>query len=131
MAKYSYQCPSPLGLLSLIIGEYYEPNNGRELFEVRLLLDERDVTGLYFGSWPYVNGDLENYHALSPDGIWMFVPKESDHFLIHLPSSQKVDLPPLSLSAVNFAGNKFEENFLVIKSKTGDLRIDLAGILPK
>jgi hypothetical protein len=81
-----YECPSPSSVFHLNIGEYHEPNKGRELFAVKLMLEERDVTEQYFGDWPFVPIQLEHYQALSPDGQWMYMPKEDGHFVIHLPS---------------------------------------------
>jgi hypothetical protein len=126
MNENSYKSPSSAGTFNLIIGEYHEPNNGRELFGVKLLLEERDVTAQYLGNWPYVPIYLDQYQALSPDEQWMYIPKEDGHFVIHLPSLQKVDLPILPLAAVNFMGNYFEEKMLIVKSRAGDLRVDLA-----
>jgi hypothetical protein len=121
----NFKAPSPDGVLNLLIGDYHEPNNGRELFTAKLMLDERDVTVHFFGEWPYVNFHLEEYQALSPDAQWMYLPKEGDHFLIHLPSLKKVDLPNFPLSSLNYTGNCFEAGVLVIKTRAGDLRIDL------
>ncbi len=121
----NYQCTSPSGSFNLIIGEYHEPNNGRELFGVKLMLEECDVTEQYFGNWPFVPIHLDQYQALSPDEQWMYIPKEDGHFVIHLPSLQKVDLPSLPFAAINFMGNYFEEKMLIVKSRAGDLRIDL------
>lgn len=109
-----------LNLLSTV-----EPNNGRMLYEVALLLDDKDVTATYFENWPHINFNLNNYNPMSADGNWIYIPKEGDHFLINSQTLDKSILPYLSFSAASFIGNYFIDSFLIILSYDEVIQKDL------
>jgi hypothetical protein len=101
------------GELQLTCISLEEPNNGRMLYGVRLTLDKTDVTNEYFDGWNYINA-IGTYEPISEDKKWIYIPKESHHFLINAETLQKVVLPALDFSAVRFIGNFFFGNFLLV-----------------
>lgn len=92
-----------------------EPNNGRMLWGVSLTLNGEDVTELYFGKWNYINC-VGDYEPLSGDKLWIYIPMEGSHFLINSQTLEKIDLPPLMLSAATYVKNVFYGHFLVVLS---------------
>ncbi|MBN8693009.1 MAG: hypothetical protein J0L69_07410 [Bacteroidetes bacterium] len=121
--KYSFRTIK--GILSLILLSSVEPNNGRMLYEVSLMLDDKDVTATYFENWPHINFNLNNYNPMSADGNWIYIPKEGDHFLINSQTLDKSILPYLSFSAATFIGNYFIDNSLIVLSYDEVIQKDL------
>ena len=110
----TYSFPTAKGTLQLTCLYECEPNNGRMLYEVKLSLDEADLTQQYFDGWNYINTALDRYILISHDKKWIYIPKEGDHFLINADTLEKTALPPLELSATSFIGNAFIGDFLLV-----------------
>ncbi len=114
----NYIFPTSKGDLCLNIINSIEPNNGRMLNEVRLLLKTKDKiedkTIEYFENWNYINYYLNEYQGISDDKKWIYIPKEMEHFIINTQTLKKTVLPNLELSAASFIRNIFYKQFLII-----------------
>jgi hypothetical protein len=91
-----------------------EPNNGRMLWEVELMINGQLVTGKYLGSLPTVTIGNHN-ETESPDGHFFFIPTESGGVVI----DAKQDFKPIYISckgqgASSFIGNVYDGNWLII-----------------
>lgn len=112
----TYLFKTAKGVGKLICLDGIEPNNGRMLYKISLLINEVDVTSHYFENINNINFYLRDYVAVSPDENWVYIPKEGDHFLIDTHTLQKVSLPYLAFSAATFKKNFFYQHFLIIVS---------------
>jgi hypothetical protein len=109
-----YLFPTAKGNLKLIIVNSIEPNNGRMLNEVQLFLNNEDKTAEYFENDNYINYYLNEYQAMSDDKKWIYIPKETNHFIINSETLEKIVLPNLKLSAASFSRNIFYQQILII-----------------
>ncbi|WP_276483536.1 hypothetical protein [Paraflavitalea pollutisoli] len=105
-----YRFNTAQGILELACIDIAEPNNGRMLYEVKLSLNDTDVTKKYFGSWSYINMNLSEYTPVSADKKWIYIPNESNHFLINADTLEKVELP----TAAFFKANQFTDDYLLV-----------------
>ncbi len=113
----SFSFPTAKGTLHLTCLYECEPNNGRMLYVVQLLLDEADVTRQFFDGWNHINTNLHKYVPVSGNKQWIYIPKEGDHFLINTATLEKTGLPDLEVSATTFIGNLFIGGYLLIVGK--------------
>jgi hypothetical protein len=100
------------GILKLKCTDIVEPNNGRMLYKVDLFLDDKNLTKEYFDDWNYINFYLNQYSPTNNE--WIYIPKESNHFLIKISTLEKIELPYLALSAVTFIKNIFINDYLIV-----------------
>ncbi|MCS3871170.1 hypothetical protein J3D55_004086 [Chryseobacterium ginsenosidimutans] len=77
------------GILKLKCIDIVEPNNGRVLYKVDLFLDDKNLTKEYFGDWNYMNFYLNQYSPTNNE--WIYIPKESNHFLIKISTLEKIE----------------------------------------
>lgn len=102
------------GVGELVCVDAIEPNNGRMLYKVKLLINNLDQTHLYFEDINTIVFYLNDYVPVSEDKKWMYVPKESNHFVINTHNLQKISLPNLTLSAATFIKNFYYQHFLIV-----------------
>ncbi|MCB9033891.1 MAG: hypothetical protein H6553_08645 [Chitinophagales bacterium] len=126
-----FQFKTAQGILLLRCTHIVEPNNGRMLYEVTLTLNNTDVTQKYFDNWQCINFNLSAYEGQSNDYPFIYIPKETHHFLINTNTLEKIDLPSLYLSTVNFISNQFNNQYLTIHSINEVQIVDLKQLTTK
>ncbi len=114
MHNYTFQIFNSIFELQIIDTIEWQPQ--RMLHQVTLSHNGKDVTAQYFGTWNYLNFNLDNYQGLSPDKKYLYIPKEGDHFVINTETLEKIELPEIPLSTLYFEGNSFIGDSLVILS---------------
>ncbi|WP_090106042.1 hypothetical protein [Chitinophaga sp. CF118] len=105
--------------ITLNLGDYKEPNNGRDLLVAELIINGEDRTTDYFGSWNLTSTKLDKYQFSDPDNRFCFIPKESPSFLIDTLTLDKFEF---GRADRDFVGNMFygdkhliiDRNFLVV-----------------
>ena len=100
--------------IKLVITGSDEPNNGRELWVADIYINGINQTEKYFGSWNWLNWNLENYVMDSPDGKYVFSPAEGGGFLINTSTLERINLPYNALSTIKFLKNEFSTDALII-----------------
>ena len=100
--------------IKLVITGSDEPNNGRELWVADIYINGINQTEKYFGSWNWLNWNLENYVMDSPDGKYVFIPAEGGGFLINTSTLERINLPYNALSTIKFQKNEFSTDALII-----------------
>ncbi len=100
--------------IKLVITGSDEPNNGRELWVADIYINGINQTEKYFGSWNWLNWNLENYVMDSPDGKYVFIPAEGGGFLINTSTLERINLPYNALSTIKFLKNEFSTDALII-----------------
>jgi hypothetical protein len=103
-----------------INGKYYiqivgfdEPNNGRELWEVKVFNESKDITSLLTSSRGFINFNTDQFQIDTNDSEFVYIPFEGVPKLIQTNDFTIIDLPYQPLSTVRFIGNKFERNHLM------------------
>jgi len=100
--------------IKLVITGSDEPNNGRELWVADIYINGINQTEKYFGSWNWLNWNLENYVMDSRDGKYVFIPAEGGGFLINTSTLERINLPYNALSTIKFLKNEFSTDALII-----------------
>ncbi|MBE2216605.1 MAG: hypothetical protein IAE90_00280 [Ignavibacteria bacterium] len=111
--------------IKLVITGTEEPNNGRELWVADIYMNGINQTEKYFGSWNWLNWNLQNYVMDSPDGSYVFIPAEGGGFLINTSTLERIDLPYNALSTIKFLKNEFTGNALKITYTDEVISVDL------
>lgn len=111
--------------IKLVITGTNEPNNGRELWVADIYMNGINQTEKYFGSWNWLNWNLDNYVMDSPDGKYVFIPAEGGGFLINTSTLERIDLPYNALSTIKFLKNEFTGNALKISYTDEVISVDL------
>jgi hypothetical protein len=100
--------------IALKIYGYDEPNNGRELWIADLQINNKSANNLFRQEWNRLNFRLDQYQFASADEQFVFIPAESESFLIHAPTLEVYYLEPVPLSTLGFKGNYFYQHKLII-----------------
>lgn len=117
--------------IKLVITGSDEPNNGRELWVADIYINGINQTEKYFGSWNWLNWNLENYVMDSPDGKYVFIPAEGGGFLINTSTLERINLPYNALSTIKFQKNEFEQDALILTYSDETIEINLNTLISK
>lgn len=110
---------------------YHEPNNGRELKEVKVFKDGNDISSVLSGNWNYINYRTDKYQFNSDNSEFVYISFEGHPKLIKTKDDKILDLPYQPLSTVRFIGNKFENNYLIEVYRDEIVLTDLVILKPK
>lgn len=106
----------------------FEPNNGREVWEVRLRINGEDVTKKYFGEGrAFLNINLSRCEMLSLDSRYVYIPAEGAGFVIDAATLDSLHLPSVGLDGVFFQGATFQGPYLLSIYRRRILVTDPAG----
>ncbi|MDH5381215.1 MAG: hypothetical protein OEW75_10200 [Cyclobacteriaceae bacterium] len=102
------------GHLRIEIDGQFEPNNGRTLWSVKVLLDNNDINSqLFDNNWNYINFET-NYLKLSDDASnFYYIPAEGQSKLIRKSDAKIIELKYQRASTSRFIGNRFSEKYLI------------------
>lgn len=99
----------------LKITNYDEPNNGRELWVADLIVHGKQANHLFKHAWNRLNFRLDNYQMSDANQQFMFIPAEGNAFLLNIHQTNKpIYLPYKPLSTLQFVGNFFQSDYLVL-----------------
>lgn len=101
-------------IISLAITGCDEPNNGRELWVADLQINARPANDLFYNHWNRLNYQLQHFQFASADEAFVFIPAESDSFLISVLTLDVFYMDKVNLSALDFRGNCFYQHKLII-----------------
>lgn len=111
--------------IKLVITGTDEPNNGRELWVADIYINGINQTEKYFGSWNWLNWNLDNYVMDSPDGSYVFIPAEGGGFLINTSTLERINLPYNALSTIKFLKNEFVHDTLILTYTDEVINVEL------
>lgn len=94
---------------------YDEPNNGRELWVADLIINGKQANQLFKHAWNRLNFHLDNYQMSDAAGQFVFIPAEGHAFLLNIHQiNQPIYLPYKPLATLQFVGNFFQSDYLVL-----------------
>lgn len=118
------------GSIELKIIGYDEPNYGRELHIAELYINNINVTENFFkDNWNRLNYNLENFCFESLNNKYVFIPAESNSFIIDTALMKTYFLPYKSISTVKFQKNEFINNKLIVYYTDEKFEIELDKII--
>lgn len=100
--------------IELRIDGWDEPNYGRTLNVVTLLVNNADQTGKYFNGWNRTYDQLGKYVFTDSQNRYSFIPAERQCFLIDNATLEKIEL---GNSIDYFIGNFFYRNWHIVVTR--------------
>lgn len=113
---------SSKGLLRIQFLNWVEPNNGRVLWKVDVLFENRNINKQIFeNNWNYLNQKIDQLSINDENEQYYFLPTESKGTLFKISKKKffggynliKIDLPYKNVSTLSFIGNQFGFNKLL------------------
>lgn len=102
------------GRLKIEFINWAEPNNGRMLWQVNVLLDNISINDKLFpNGWNYINYEINRLQLNDLNNDFFYLPVEGKSKLINSKTNHVIDLPFYTASTVRFYGNKFQFNNLI------------------
>jgi len=113
MKKYSRKYSAFNNRVSLVLLNADEPNNGRMLWGVELLVDSEELGSKLTDFWNYISYSLERFEFQSPNEKFIFVPFEKYGYLLEL-NNESINHYKLLKGDSWFKFNVFSNDFLAI-----------------
>jgi len=121
--KYSATYQNTEAVLHII--DYAEPNNGRELWQANLYINQELKNDILKNNSIYLNFNLDKFCFDSADNRYVFIPDEGESFYIDLATLQVFYLPYEGLSTLTFLGNHFYNNQLMVVYRSNYILVDV------
>jgi hypothetical protein len=103
----------------------HEVQPGRHVWVADIFINGVHQNERYFDKTNWLNERLDRYEMDSHDGKFVFIPAESNNFMIDTLTMDKVPLPYKAFSTVTFVANLFSETHLSIVHSDETIVIDL------